>query len=359
MRVCFYHASPEWSGSSRAFADAATVLKDRGYEVTITCAREGGVDRRFEESGVRVVALRPGGGWLRSAWRLRAVLRRQFVEVVFVHGEREQLIAAAAVRLADRGAIIRRVPPLGRLSMGRDAVLAMRLAATGFLFSFDEDLRSAKPPPRALEPVVAPPGVAPAAPAPGSATDVGAATIAVVFDESRRARVSIALRTLALLSERHPRLRFVLLGPGHGADALRLQAAALGVARSVEVVDDRVGRKAVQGRISAMDLGWVLAGGDAAAYGVLDCLAAGVPVLTDRDPLSARLVEDGVSGLLVAGLDTAGFSSLLASLLADPSRRARLARAARTASERWPLAAMADGFERATVAARDRTRWRV
>jgi len=66
-----------------------------------------------------------------------------------------------------------------------------------------------------------------------------------------------------------------------------------------------------------------------------------------------------VNGLLAAGLDAEALAALLASLLADHERHARLARAARAAAARWPLAAMADGFERATAAARDRTRWRV
>lgn len=359
MRVCFFHAAREWTGGARAFVDAASALRDRGHEVTLVCARDSRVERRFGEAGHDVIALRVHGGWIRVAWRLRAVLRRHFAEVVFVHTEREQLVAAAAVRLADRGAVVRRVPPLARLTMGGDATLAMRLAATGFLFALENDLRASRPPARALEPVVAPPGVAPAEQRSPGAREPGVRSIVCVFDEARRARVATALRAVALLSERHRDLRLVLVGPATGDDALRIQAAALGIGGLAEIVDDAASRAAVQERIASADLGWVLAAGDAAAFGALDCLAAGVPVLADRDPISACFVEDGVNGLLAAGLDAEALAALLASLLADHERHARLSRAARAAAARWPLAAMADGFERATAAARDRTRWRV
>jgi glycosyltransferase involved in cell wall biosynthesis len=359
VRVCFFHAAPEWTGGARAFVDAAGALRDRGFEVTLVCGRDGAAERRFQEAGHDVIGLRVDGGWARVAWRLRAVLRRHFVEVVFVHTEREQLVAAAAVRLADRGALVRRVPPLARLTMGGDAALAMRLAATGFLFALEADLRASRPPARALEPVVAPPGVAPAGQRSPGAPEPGVRSIVCVFDEARRARVATALRAVALLSGRHPDLRLVLAGPGTGDDALRIQATALGIGGITQVVDEAAGRAAVQGRIASADLGWVLAAGDAAAFGALDFLAAGVPVLADRDPISACFIADDVNGLLAAGLDAAALAALLASLLADHERHARLAHAARAAAARWPLDVMTDGFERAAAAARDRTRWRV
>jgi glycosyltransferase involved in cell wall biosynthesis len=359
VRACFFHAAREWTGGARAFADAASALHDRGHEVTLVCARGSRVERRFEEAGHEVIALGVHGGWIRVAWRLRAVLTRHFVEVMFVHTEREQLVAAAAVRLAGRGALVRRVPPLARLTLGGDATLAMRLAATGFLFALESDLRASKPPARALGAVVAPPGVAAVERRSPSAGAPGVRSIVCVFDETRRARVAIALRAMALLAERHGDLRLVLVGPAGADDALRFQAASLGIGGLAEIVDDATNRAAIQERIVSADVGWVIAAGDAAAFGALDFLAAGVPVLADRDPGSARFVEDGVNGLLGAGLDAPAAAALLASLLADRERHARLSRAAITAAARWPLAAMADGFERAAAVARDRTRWRV
>src|ERR1019366_10357242 len=134
MRVCFYHAEPEWSGRARAFADAAAALRERGYEVTVVCERGSARERRLTAAGHDPIGLRTTGSWVGAGWRLGRVLRRKFVEAGFVHSEREQLQAAAAVRFADRGAIVRRMPPFGSLTLGGDARFAARLAATGFPF---------------------------------------------------------------------------------------------------------------------------------------------------------------------------------------------------------------------------------
>jgi glycosyltransferase involved in cell wall biosynthesis len=334
-------------------------LAARDHEITLVCARGGGVEQRFRATAHEVIALRTGGGWVRAGWRLRAVLRRKFVEVVFVHSEREELEAAAAVRFADRGAVVRRLPPLAKLTRGGDARLAMRLAATGFLFSLEHDLRATKPPPGALEPAVAPAGIASPPPVAASPRETGVRTIVVLHDTPSRERMSLALGALALLAARRPELRVSLLGPTIDADALRIHAAALRIGNVVEIVDGTLDHEAAQQRIANAELGLVLAEGDDAAFGMLDCLAAGVPVLAERTVLSAALVTDGETGVLTSGLDSAGYAALLADLLANDARRGQLARAARGAAARWPLAAMADGYERVATTARDRSRWRV
>src|ERR1700722_17892396 len=132
MRVCMSHADHEWSGRARAFADAAAALRARGCEVTVVCTRGSAVEQRLLSSGHDPIGIRTRGTWLGVGWRLARVLRRNFVEVVFVHSEREQLHAAAAVRLSGRGAVVRRTPPFGRLTFGRGARFAARIAATGF-----------------------------------------------------------------------------------------------------------------------------------------------------------------------------------------------------------------------------------
>jgi hypothetical protein len=358
MRVCFYHAEPEWSGRARAFGDAAVALRARGYEVTFVCPRGSAVERRLATAGHDPIGIRTGGPWPVVGWRLGRVLRRKFVEAVFVHSEREQLQAAAAVRLADRGAIVRRMPPFGSLTLGRDARFASRIAATGFLFAFDADLRAARPPARALEPFVAPPGIALAAPAPAVRRD-GERHIVCFFSDDGRAAASAAIRTAALLAERHPDVRLTLLGPGDRRDALRLQSAALGVVGRVDLPAADATDGADRATIARAEFGWVLATGDDAMFATLDCFAAGVPVVAGRNPLSGRLVRDGETGVLTTAIDAADVAAVFAALLADPARRERLASAARADAAAWPMSAMAEGFERAAITARDRTKWRI
>jgi hypothetical protein len=354
VRVCFYHRDAAWTGRARAFADAARALRERGYEVSIVAQRDTEAARCFAAQGFETHTLRTDASWIRVGWRLRRVLAGRFVEVVFVHDEREQLEAAAAVRFADRGAIMRRVPPLGHLTLGRDARLGMRLASSGFLFAFEEDLRSARPPRRALEPVVAPPAVESGGAPARDAT--APRSIVTIFDGARRTEIAVLLRAAALLADRHPDLRFTLVGPPDHDDAVRLQAAALGVAPIVTLVTDPAARTAT---VAAATLAWVCADADDAAYALLDAQRLGVPVIATRDPLTLRFVSPDVDGLLTAPLDAAALAATFASLLADPSRTARLAAGGIAAAARWTGDAMAEGFERAAAAARDRTRWRV
>jgi hypothetical protein len=355
MRVCFHHAGMEWSGSARAFAEAARALGSRGYEVTMACREGTDVERRWSAAGLDVIPLTATRSLWRAAWELRGVLRSRFVEAVFVHTELEQLVAAAAVRLAGRGAVVRRVPPHGQLTHRRDATLAGGLAATGFLFAFAEDLRAARLPSRALEPVVAPPAVEAPPPTPAPEGAVDERTIACLFGAPPHAPVIGILRTMALLAERHPVLRLALVGPRADNDALRIQAAALGIGGVVSRTADPSECAAILERST---IACVFADGDDASYGMLDCLAAGVPVIAGRDPLTSRYVTDGENGLLVPTLDAPAMAASIAALLADVVRLARLARGARESAGRWPVSAMADGFERAAATARDRTRWR-
>ena len=359
MRVCFLVEGAAWTGGARAFAEAARALAARGYDVTMACGAGTEVERRCRSAGLDVILLKGTASRGRAAWGLHGVLKSRFVEVVFVHSEREQLVAAAAVRLAGRGAVVRRVPPQGRLTFGSEATLASRLAATGFLFAFADDQRAAKPPSRALEPVVAPPAVdvTSSSPPPPDAPTAGVTgrTIACLFGAPPHARVTAMLRTIALLAGRHPTLRLALVGPLADDDALRIQAAALGIGGVVSRSVDPSERTAI---LRQATIACVLAEGDDAAYGLLDCFVAGVPVIVGRDPLATRFVTDGVNGLFATALDSSAMAALIAALLADGARLPRLAEGARESARRWPMAAMADGFERATVAARDRTRWR-
>src|SRR5215208_645007 len=128
MRVLFYHSAREWSGRARVFSTVARGLADRGYQVTFVCRPESTVEQRVSQlGGFEVVPIEMGDGWIWESRRLRQVLLDHFVEVIFTHTEREHLVAAAATRWAERGAVLRRTPAGGRLAIGSRSRLASRL----------------------------------------------------------------------------------------------------------------------------------------------------------------------------------------------------------------------------------------
>lgn len=364
MRVLFHITARRWSGSVRAFALAAHGLSARRWETTLACPPGSEVEARLSSEGLEVVPIDPDAGWLRRVFRLRRALRERFVEAVFVHTADEHLAAAAATRLAERGGVVRRVPAGGELDLPRRARRAMRLASSGHLFTTAESLAAAPSPPRrAFEPLVAELGVdatvhdavTPAARATLGAP-AGTRLLVAVTGADARVRAPHVLRTIALLAARHPDVRLALLG--HGADHpdIRMHAAALGITNIVSVLGERDDRLAV---LRAADIGWVIAGGDDAAFGYLDLMASRVPVVAARDGLAQHYVADGIAGLLLPPDDAAGSAAVVAALLGKEDQRQAIGGAGRMRVAReFPLEAMIDGFERAAQAARDRSLWR-
>ena len=145
MRVLFYYSNPDWSGTARAFASAGAGLAGRGYQVTFACAADSVVEQRLSQSPFEVIPLVGGESKMRESWRLRDVMLKHFVEVVFVSTDRDHQVAGGAMRLAGRGAVIRRVRAGERLQIGSGGRWGSRLAATGFLFSDAAEMQRAAP----------------------------------------------------------------------------------------------------------------------------------------------------------------------------------------------------------------------
>jgi glycosyltransferase involved in cell wall biosynthesis len=366
VRVLFYYSPAEWSGSARAFGAAAVALAARGYQCTYVCRADSAVEARLTPGsvtlpGVELTPIPMGGPWMHESLRLRQVMLEHYVEVVFAHSEREQLVASLAIRLAERGALVRRVPAGLKLARGPEAKLAERLAATGYFFTTDPSTNGTRSP-GAFEATAADVGVSVEAleqvrPVPLETLGMdGDQLIACVYDSSARRRAAALFRAVALLAPRHPGLRLVMVGPGSDDEDLRMHAAALGITEIVHHAGQRPDQHAI---LSAADLAWVAAGGDNAAYGYLDLMGLRIPVLAERDALSQRYVADGISGVLLAQPDPAAMAARISVLLAHEERRAAMGNAGRTRVTRdFAEQGMIDGFERATEIARDRSRWR-
>lgn len=361
MRVLFYYSAPEWSGSARAFASVGAALADR-YQVTFVCAAASIVERRLSQAPFEVVPLPTDDSGFVQSFRLRKVLLKNFVEVVFVHGDREHAVAAGAMRLAGRGAVLRRVRAGERLELTSAGRTASRMAATGFLFTDAVERQRAALPKRIFEPVVADLGVPvekydDIRPVPRNAlVGSGAGRLIVcVVDREAGGRTPTVLRTLSLLAPRHPELRFAVVGVGSDSEDLRMHAASLGIGGSVSFLGDRDEQLAI---LRAADIGWVVADYDDAAYAYLDLMALRIPVLADRSALAQHYVADGITGQLLPPGDAQATAATVATLLGHEERRLAMGNAARVrAAREFPERTMVAAFESAIAAARDRSRW--
>ncbi len=361
MRILFYDDVGAWTGAARVLARAAHGLASLGHGVTFVCPAESLLERHLTFGSFEIVPTPPLTR-AAAAWRLHRELSQRFVEVVFVSSARAHVLASFASRLAERAAIIRRIGHGETLRA--DGPLALRLTATGFVFAAQEELRRSRLPRAArLEPFVVPLGVSPddyadvrpAAPLVMSASDTAARHVVCVYDPAGRAAGATVMRVLGMLAERHRDIRLTLVGAGSQSDDLRMHAAALHITGRVTFLGARDDELEV---LRTAELGWVAAGGDAGAWGLLDFAALGVPVLAERSALSRQYIADGISGLVLPHGQPADAAGMVAHLLASPEGRKAMGAAARARvyrefGERDMIAA----FERAALAAGDRTKW--
>lgn len=366
MRALFYVGEQQWNGCARAFVTAARGLAARGHQVTVVAPGGGAAARRAETLGVDTVPIDPDATAAGDAWGLRRILQERFVEVAFVHTDREQLVVSLAMRLAERGAVIRRVPAFLTPAFLRSGQLARRIASAGLLFTTQVELTRAMASPEIsalpLPPTIAPLGVDATGydelrPVARATLNVPPQSLLIVcaYDPGARLRLATAMRTLALLLPRHPDIHLAVLGPGSLDDDLRMHAAALGVSSSVSFLGQRTDDLSV---LRAADAGWVVASGDDGAFAFLDLMAMRIPVLADRSQISEHYVADGISGLLLSPGAPSHTAAAVAPFVVHEELRTAMGNAARTRVQRdFSESEMVDGFERAGAAATDRTRW--
>jgi teichuronic acid biosynthesis glycosyltransferase TuaC len=159
-------------------------------------------------------------------------------------------------------------------------------------------------------------------------------TLATVGNLIARKRHADVIEALALLRDRHPQLRYVVVGDGPEREALGALAAARGVGDQVALRGRLPHPQAVA---AARDASLFVLPSVAEAFGVsyVEAMAAGVPAIGSRG-------EDGPEEIAAAGAGMelvepgrpAELAALIDALLSDPSRLAGLRSAARETAAR-------------------------
>lgn len=136
----------------------------------------------------------------------------------------------------------------------------------------------------------------------------------------------------ALLREKVPDARLLLVGDGPEADALWRQAVGLGIEASLEMTG-AVAPARVASLLQRMDVGVAPYPADGDGYfsplKVYEYMAAGLPVVASAVGQLPGVIDHGRTGLLVPGSDPSELAEALAGLAADAPLGHRLGYAAR------------------------------
>ena len=353
MRVLFLESADSWTGGARAFFAAGRTLAARSHAVAFACPSGSALERHAAAAAIPVYSvdeerLRPRARATRSA------IEAHFADVVFAQDTEAHLAAALAVRRTAHTALVRRVPAGAVFPSDRRTRWAERTAPAAYLVTAPTGGADTIPKLPTLNATVGidPPPVPPVR---SSAGEDPLHLACVATDDDAMPALEV-LRSLRLLAERHPRCRLTMVGIARRLDECRVLAAAMGVADRIRwVPENREGSDAFAGAA----LAWVLAGGDAGAFGCLDAMAHGLPVMAPRSPVFERYVDEAAQGALLSTLHPPEMAAVVDRLIAKPDERARASRAARArVSGELSGLAMAASFEHAARLAQSRERKR-
>lgn len=140
--------------------------------------------------------------------------------------------------------------------------------------------------------------------------------------------VPVLLEAFAQTHARFPDTTLTLIGDGSARATLEARAAELGLSDAV-CFTGYLSQAEVAAELSRADLFALPSFAEGVPVVLMEAMATGLPVLTTRIAGVPELVEDGVSGLIVAPGDVEGFAGAMIRLLSNPQQSAAMGQSGR------------------------------
>jgi glycosyltransferase involved in cell wall biosynthesis len=153
-------------------------------------------------------------------------------------------------------------------------------------------------------------------------------TIATVANLRQEKAHDVLIEAAAMLVERRPHLRFLIVGEGPRRAALEALVAGRGLRRNIEFTGHR---NDVPALLADSDVFVLPSRSEAFPNAVIEAMAAGLPVVASAVGGLLDLVESHRTGVLVPPDNPRALAAAVESLIAAPERAARIGAAAREA----------------------------
>jgi len=347
LRIAAHISASEWGGAERRSLALLQGLAARGHRVLVYCNTEFIAERAREHGLPATVRPLAGDLMLRHAWEFAKDLRRYPPDVLLLITFRRLWLGALAGRIAQVPRVVARVGMDTDVARNAKYRFVLRrwihdvvVNAEGMADSF----RAALPAGSTVRVTAIPNGVEPrsvtmtrdeARAAFGVPSD--AFVIGSVARLVSQKRIDRLLRAAARVEDAH------VLVAGEGAKRAELESLAhgLGIAARVHLVGHR---EDVGNVLAALDAYAVTSDKEGMSSGMLEALAAGVPVVSTRVSGAVEALLEPACGIVVD--DDGALAEALRRLEHDVALRTRLASTARhVAQARYGLDGMVERWD--------------
>ena len=350
LAILHTESSLGWGGQEiRVLTEARGVARE-GHEVLLAAPAEARIFTEAPRYGVPVVALPIARKRPRGVRALRRLLAERRFDVVNTHSSTDTWLAAlACIGRGGKPAIVR-TRHISAPMPGNAATRWLYNRATARIVTTGERVRA-----QVVDEVGADParvvsiatGIDLARFAPGDRSEARRAVglpvevpivgiVATLRSWKGHRYLLEAFRDLG-----RPDALLVIVGDGPQREALEGQARALGIDARVRFAGNQAD---VAPWMRALDVFCLPSyANEGVPQALMQAMACGLPVVTTPVGSIEEIVRDGETGLMVVPQDAASLHAAIASLLADPVRRAALGgRAAAAAHERFGEACMVE-----------------
>ena len=346
LRVCHVMSADLWAGAEVQLATTAAYLAAQpDVRLSAVLFNEGRLAAELRDLGVPVTVIdearTSAAGIVRSLTRCLTSLG---VDVVNTHRDKDTVLGALAALLAGVPHVVRTVhglrEPLGGWAAVKarayDALERMALRSVDVVIAVSDHTadalrRSGVRPARvtAIHNGIAPPAIRPPGLPARIRRELGIGPDALVIGTAGRL-VPVKghdglLRAMAVILRVRPDARLVVAGGGPLRATLDRTARRLGIDRACVFTGHRPDVRDV---IAAMDVFVLPSLSEGIPMALLEAMAIGTPVVATRVGGIPEVVEDGVTGVLVAPGDDAARAEACLELARHRDRARRLALAA-------------------------------